>query len=441
MRKKELATMPCLLAVAFLCGCGGGSSATSDPPPDPPPPLGQAYAALHTFRGGSGGKSPTEGLIRDAVGNLYGTTTSGGDLACPDGFGGGCGTAFKVDTSGVLTTLHDFAGGAKDGATPQEGLIGDASGNLYGTTYGGGTHRFGTVFKLDATGNESVLHHFAGGAGGMFPNGRLLRDAVGNLYGTTASGGDLACPDSFDGNGCGTVFKLNPNAAFTTLRAFAGGTTGGAFPNAGLILDADGNLYGSTTAGGNRPCPINVNGWGCGTVFKLDAKGTESVLHHFTGEEPEGTAPQGTLIADGAGNLYGTTAFGGYLGCGALSSTEGCGTVFKLNAGGTLTTLFVFGHRTDLKDPLPGLIRDSVGNLYGTTVRGGAHGFGAMFRLNPGGGATSLYSFTGSAQGIRPNLDVLDSVGNFYGAAYAGGDPSCDPANEGCGVVFKIGPP
>jgi uncharacterized repeat protein (TIGR03803 family) len=437
MRNKEWATISWLFALVLLSGCGGGSSA--DPPPEPPPdppPQGQTYTytALHTFRDGAEGRNPTAGLIRDASGNLYGTTTLGGDLACPDGFGGGCGTVFKIDSSGVLTTLHAFAGGPSNGAFPQDGLIQDASGQLYGTTGGGGSRDCiqgcGTVFKMDAVGSMTVLYYFAGGAAGS-PNGRLLRDAAKNLYGTTANGGDLACVDSQNVNGCGTVFRLDPNGVFKTLHAFTGGSTDGAIPNSGLLRDATGNLYGTTGSGGDHQY---------GTVFKLDTTGRASLLHHFTGED--GAYPRGALIADEASNFYGTTSLGGNLDCSDGITDFGCGTIFKLDPGGTLTTLRVFGdRRTDLTFPSPNLIRDAAGNIYGITLRGGTHGFGALFRLNSaGGGETPFYSFTGIEQGIDRRLAIIDSAGNFYGAAFGGGDIACDAVNGGCGVVFKIGP-
>jgi uncharacterized repeat protein (TIGR03803 family) len=428
---KRLADFALLSLFVLLAGCGGGQEGTEGAGggiTNPPPPPALVYTGLHTFTGGTDGKNPSAGLVRDAAGNLYGTTVEGGDLTCPDDING-CGIVFKMDFTGALTTLHVFAGGPTDGANPQ-GLIRDASGNLYGTTLGGGnrscTQGCGTVFKLDATGSETVLYQFAGGAAGARPES-LVRDGAGNLYGTTVEDGDPDCPDR-GGLGCGTIFKLDSGGAFTTLHVFAGGATDGAVPNSGLIRDAVGNFYGSSHFGGDHQY---------GTVFKLDATGSESVLHHFTGED--GAYPEGFLVADEAGNLYGSTRFGGNLDCSA--DFFGCGTIFKLDPDGVLTTLRVFGERrNDLSFPSPDLIRDAAGNLYGT-AHGGAHGFGAVFKLSATGGTTVVFSFTGAEEGIGQRLRITDSVGNFYGAAFSGGDTTCDPTNGGCGVVFKIGPP
>jgi uncharacterized repeat protein (TIGR03803 family) len=419
---KNSASIFCLLALAFFCGCGGGGGGGGTQNPPPPPP---AYMALHKFTGGAEGKSPTPGLIRDAAGNLYGITVEGGDLTCPDDING-CGTVFKLAPTGVLTTLHAFPGGPTDGANPQ-GRVRDASGNFYGTTLGGGnrscTQGCGTVFKVDTTGSETVLYQFTGGAAGARPDS-LVRDGAGNLYGTTLEGGDPACLDR-GGLGCGTIFKLDSRGTLTTLHIFSGGSTDGAVPNSGLVRDASGNIYGTTTGGGDHQS---------GTVFKLDATGSESVLYHFTGED--GVYPGGGLIADEASNLYGSTTFGGNLGCGILGG-EGCGTIFKLDAVGTFSTLHVFGEqRSNLKFPSPDLIRDAAGNLYGTVSSGGTHDSGAVFKLSATGGTTVVYSFNGETEGIDRRLGIIDSAGNFYGTAFSGGDIAC-----GCGVVFKIGPP
>jgi uncharacterized repeat protein (TIGR03803 family) len=198
------------------------------------------FALFYSFEGGTDGATPRAGLVRDAAGNLYGTTISGG--------AGGLGTVFKLDAVGSETVLHSFSGA--DGARPEAGLVRDAAGNLYGTTAGGGASDLGTVFKLDTTGSETVLHSFSG-ADGDSPVAGLVRDAAGNLYGTTAGGG---------ASGLGTVFKLDTSGKGRLLHSFTGGATDGAFPAAGLVPDAAGNLYGTTTQDG---------AFGQGTVFKL----------------------------------------------------------------------------------------------------------------------------------------------------------------------------
>lgn len=210
--------------------------------------------------------------------------------------------------------MHVFAGGPTDGAHPYTCLIQDAASNLYGATAGGGAQGSGVVFQLDATGGEAVLYHFTGGADGAVPEGRLVRDQAGNLYGTTAAGGVLDCSEFFPG--CGTVFKLDPGGVLTTLRVFGQRRTDLRFPSAGLIRDAAGNLYGHAGGGGAH---------GSGVVFRLDASGGETVLYHFTGAA-EGTGRK-LGVLDSAGNLYGTGSAGGDLTC---HPPTGCGIVFKI---------------------------------------------------------------------------------------------------------------
>lgn len=310
-------------------------------------------SVLYAFTGTPDGANPVAGLIFDPAGNLYGTTSFGGDLSCGEpGFG--CGTVFKLDTTGILTVLHTFSSGT-DGDSPYAGLIRDPAGNLYGTTYLGGGRNAGTAFKLDINGNETVLHTFSiGGGGGYYPQAGLLRDAAGNLYGTTNIGGA-----SF----WGTVFKLDKAGKFSVLYSFTGGVDGGA-PYAGLIGDAAGNLYGTTYIGGAS---------GQGTVFKLDKNGNETVLHSFAGGA-DGSSPYAGLIRDAAGNLYGTTVYGG---------TSNRGTIFKLDVNGNETILHSFSFNVDGGYPQGGLIRDPAGRLYGTTTYGGVSNNGTAFALIP----------------------------------------------------------
>jgi uncharacterized repeat protein (TIGR03803 family) len=268
--------------------------------------------------------------------------------------------------------LHSFAGPPTDGALPEAGLIGDEAGNLYGTTAYGGKSGYGAVFKLSEGGKESVLYSFIGGAtDGEYPIAGLVRDSAGNLYGTTYSGGDLTCSPG-SGFGCGTVFKLSPTGKERVLYSFTGAD--GALPQAGLIRDSAGNLYGTTVYGGDFSCGV----LGCGTVFKLDGTGQESVLYSFGTEGAfDGTAPYAGLFRDTAGNLYGTTLLGG-----AESSL--CGTVFKLDTEGTKTTLHSFGATGDGCAPYGGLVQDATGNLYGTTEHGGGtSSLGTVFKITP----------------------------------------------------------
>jgi uncharacterized repeat protein (TIGR03803 family) len=246
---------------------------------------------LYTFQCGDDGQAPGD-LIRDSAGNFYGTT-QGGVFS---------GTVFKLDTSGVKTTLHSFTG-PPDGMGPVGALIRDSAGNLYGATQDGGTGQCGSigcgiVYKLDSTGNETVLYSFAGFPDGATPLGGVIRDSAGNLYGTTTLGGP---------NRNGTVFKIDTAGTETVLYGFAGGTDG-SIPDAGLVMDNAGNLYGSTTEGG-----IGEGG----IVFRVEPAGTENILHTFKGT-PDGASPNGGLTIDAAGNLYGVTFSGGAHGGGMV---------------------------------------------------------------------------------------------------------------------------
>ena len=335
--------------------------------------------------------------------------------------------------------LHQFHG--KDGAVPLASLFRDAAGNLYGTNQQAGDDNCslpikavgcGVVFELDTTGKGTVLHTFTGGADGSGSNAGLIGDAAGNLYGTTEQGGDSSCT-AF---GCGVVFKLNPDTReLTALYAFTDGADG-AFPVAGLIRDAAGNLYGTTYGGGDLDNCTFVPG--CGVVFKLETTGKETVLHTFTGKA-DGEGPFAGVIRDTAGNLYGTTAYGGDLKC---NPPTGCGVVFKLDTTGKETVLHTFAGKADGGSPIAGVIRDTAGNLYGTTQDGGdlkcspPSGCGVVFKLDTTGKEMVLHTFTGGKDGSFPDAGVIrDAAGNLYGTAAEGGDPSC-----GCGVVFKLTP-
>jgi uncharacterized repeat protein (TIGR03803 family) len=359
----------------------------------------QTFSLLHQFRSGPGGINPTAGVVLDAKGNLYGTTLYDGAFAA--------GTVFKMNATGTEKVLHSFTGSGGDGAFPQYGTLArDSSGNLYGTTGGGGIYdqfcpySCGTVFKIDASGKETVLYSFTGTSGdGTVPWGGVVRDPAGNLYGTTINGGAY---------GLGIVFKVDPTGKETVLYSFAGSSDGG-YPYAGLIRDAKGNLYGTTLFN---------------SVFRIDPTGNLIVLYNFAGS-PDGSLPEAGLIRDSAGNLYGTTYSGG---------TGNNGTVFKINAQGQEIVLYSFSGGTDGARPRhSSLVRDSAGNLYGTTWLGGSSGFGVVFKLDPSGTETVLHSFSGSDGKIPYGTLVLDKSGNIYGTTYEGGA-------YGGGVVFKIAP-
>jgi len=322
-------------------------------------------------------------LLAANEGNFVGATEWGGN--CKEG----CGTIFQLTPQGSETVLYAFCGQANcaDGEDPVS-LISDGAGDFYGTTLSGGTplngictDGCGTVFKLTANGTESVLYSFCSQPNctdGFYPFG-LTMDGKGNLYGTTAYGGGGGCVQIYP-FGCGTVFKLSADGTETLIHVFTGGADG-AVPNGGLIFDDAGNLYGSTEAGGGTDC----NDYGCGTVFKLAPDGTETILYSFTGGS-DGSSPTGLLAAKN-GNFLGTTDTGGDFGCTAFPS--GCGTVFKLSPDNKVTVLHAFkGPKTDGAGP-GGLISDSAGNLYGITNVGGRHsgcfykrqGCGTVFEL------------------------------------------------------------
>src|SRR3984885_8924073 len=250
---------------------------------------------LHKFAGGSDGSDARAGLMADNTNNLFGTTwVGGGGTGCFEGSDYGCGTVFEIANGGTETVLHVFAGGC-DGAWPAAGVISDSDNNLYGTTTGGGVCNdesgYGTVFKLAPGGAETELYTFQGGSDGGTPLGNLVSDEDGNLFGTTASGGDMAlCA----GKGCGVVFEVAATGGETVLHTFQGGEDG-LIPAAGLIMDGSDNLFGTTSHGGGS---ANCDG-GCGTVFEVAPDGTETVLYAFQGGT-DGCLPMASLISDGA---------------------------------------------------------------------------------------------------------------------------------------------
>jgi uncharacterized repeat protein (TIGR03803 family) len=322
---------------------------------------------LHNFTGGTEGAYPYSRLILDAADNLYGTTAEGGrGTRCS----GGCGTIFKVSKGGKKTVLHNFAGYPSDGCNPYGGLIRDATGNLYGTTYGCGSSGYGTVYELSKNGKEKVLHSFSGGpSDGAQPYWTgLLMDAIGNLYGVTKEGGTA---------NEGVVYKLSKTGTLTVLHSFASGKMlDGCYAYGAPTMDAKGNLYGTTNECGS---------FDLGTVWKLSTNGTESLLHSFAFGTSDGAYPDSGVIMDAKGNLYGTTDGGGS----GTACVHGCGTVYKLSKAGTMILLHSF-NGSDGQGPQRGLTRDAKGNLYGTTFAGGQRGrskctdgCGTVFKLTP----------------------------------------------------------
>jgi uncharacterized repeat protein (TIGR03803 family) len=377
---------------------------------------------LYRFTGAADGAHPNGGFVFDSAGALYGTTGQGGvvSAACP----AGCGTLFKVDPAGHETTLYSFTHGA-DGASPNGGLVADSTGLIYGTTGFGGAYYDGTIFKFDpATGRLSTLYAFTGAADSGHPNGPLLIGSNGALYGTTFTGNG---PTHFEG----TVFKFYPpSGKLNTLHTFD--YADGEFPLGGLIYGSTQTAIFGTTSGGGAN--------GGGTVFKLNpATGVLTTIHAFTGGA-DGAGPTGTLLFR-SGALYGETNQGG---------AGHNGTVFKLNpSNGVLTVLHSFTGEADGGGPIGGLVSNASGGLYGETGSGGTGGNGILFKVSPAGPAlTVLHSFTGGADGGYPNSGLMfDSAGNLYGAAATGAtlnSATCwyDQATGpfGCGTIFKLVP-
>jgi uncharacterized repeat protein (TIGR03803 family) len=365
----------------------------------------QTFTVLYTFTNTAQGWQPEAAPILDSSGNLYGTTLFGGTA-------GGFGTVFRLDTKGNESVLYSFSG-TPDGEDPDGSLVADRSGNLYGNSlYGGTAGGYGTAFKLDHSGKLTLLHSFASNPDGADPHGSLIGDPQGNGYGTTQYGGAAG--------GFGTVFKVNATGE-AVLYSFAG-TPDGENPEAGLIRDRAGNLYGTTVYGGT--------GGGFGTVFKLDPTGKLTLLHSFAGT-PDGENPYAGLVGDSAGNGYGTTKYGGAAG--------GFGTVFKLDRTGKFTLLHSFAGTPDGENPVAGLVTDPAGNIYGTTFYGGTFGYGSVFEIDTTGKFTVLHSFNDSPDGANPMGGLTrDAAGNLYGTTSDGGDLSC--GFSGCGTVFKVTP-
>jgi uncharacterized repeat protein (TIGR03803 family) len=308
---------------------------------------------------------------------------------------------FKLDRRGNETVLYSFTGNA-DGGYPYAGVIRDWLGNLYGTTAYGGAAGSGVVFKLDRRGNETVLYSFTGGADGGYPYAGVIEDWAGNLYGTAASGGTA---------GAGVTFKVDQRGNETVLHSFTDGSDGG-YPYAGLIEDWAGNLYGTAAFGGTA---------GAGVLFKIDPAGHQTVMYSFPGTD--GSNPLPGVIQDSTGNLYGTTTGGG---------SANAGAVYKIDPTGHETLLYSFTGGVDGGNPQAGLIQDSAGYFYGTAETGGADGKGTIYKLDGSGHQTVLYSFTGGADGAYPLSGLTqDAAGNFYGTTINGG-------SAGFGVVFKL---
>jgi uncharacterized repeat protein (TIGR03803 family) len=395
--------------------------------PSTPNTRAQTVTNLHTFMSSTYGHQPYAGLAEGADGNFYGTTLYGGTgYSC----GNGCGVVFRISPSGTFTNLYSLSG--TNGAYPLSAVVLGSDGNLYGTTYAGGTCTScasvlfglqapgcGSVFRISPGGSLTTVYSFTGGSDGANPYAGLVQGSDGNSYGTTSAGGT---------NGAGTVFRVSSGGDFTNLYSFTGGSDG-AKPIGGLSQGSDGNFYGTTSGGGTN---------GYGTVFQITPSGALTTLHMFN--RNDGANPTASLVQGNDGNLYGTT-FGGPL------CFDGLGTVFRISPNGDFVSLHVFTGFGDGYAPWAGLMLGSDGDFYGTTttVVGGCagYGFGTLFRISPSGDFTNLYSFHGG-DGNEPMAGLVQGIdGNFYGTTDWGGAygnvfrlsvPLNPPANQIAGL-------
>jgi len=405
------------LAVLLLSTLGLFTGAHGQAIPSGDDAKSATYTVLHSFDG-KDGFQPYGAMIQGTNGNLYGQTSTGGAK--------GAGTIFTITPSGTFTSLHSFDG--TDGSQFYgQSLVQGTNGDFYGTTYLGGAHTDGTVFKMTPSGKLTTLHSFDGTDGDGLLAG-LVQATDGNLYGTTADLGP---------KGDGTVFEITPSGTVTTLHSFDG-TDGGPDVD-GLILASDGDFYGTTGWGGNYSS--SCSSFGCGTIFKITPSGELTTLYKFCPQSgcPDGQGPAG-LVQVANGNFYGTTSSGGNLGGSCPSfATSGCGTFFEITPSGTFTTLYKFCSQSKCKDGFSptALIQATDGNFYGTNFFGGANcapdGCGTIFKITPHGKLTTLYSFcpkTGCADGEDPTGLVQDTNGMFYGTAEEGA--------SNAGTVFSL---
>ncbi len=437
-RKKPLTALLAALALLALSVSGTAEA--------------QSYQVLHYFNGGADGESPLGGLTMDSNGTLYGTTAVGGESRPVCGQNG-CGTVFKLTpgASGwTIQHLHEFGVENDDGFNPIAGVIFGPSGNLYGTTFSGGSvpprpngPTYGTVYELirppsncsgaPCSWEEKVIHRFHGDDGYAPGYCSLSVDSAGNLYDTTWYGGYRGLRLCGANYGCGVAYRLTKSGddwMETVLHEFRGGD--GYMPSSGLIFDASGNLYGETEYALSPAGYCGPNGCAYGLVYELspsDGGWQETVLYEFG--VSGGAYPRGGLVFDPSGNLYGV---------GGLDTGE----AFELTPSGLRWTFSILAPLHGSPVNCQGLVRDAAGNFYGINGLGGAYGNGNVFKLTATGSGwayTSLHDFTGLSDGRYPEGAILlGSDGNLYGTTANGGDIlTCNPP-LGCGVVFKIVP-
>ena len=381
------------------------------------------------------GLNPLAALVQGTDGNLYGTTSRGG-------VNHNGGTVFQVTPAGQLTTIYEFCSQPQcsDGGGPTAALVQGSDGYFYGTTFGGGSSSWGTVFKISRTGALTTLHTFQG-SDGAEPRGTLIQATDGSFYGTTSRGGiNNACGDFL---GCGTIYKIDPDGTFSTLYSFCSlpGCAEGFEPVGGVIQGSDGNFYGTTYAGGQVPANSNGSTWG--TVFRITPAGVLTTLHSFCSRAAcaDGQWPNAALVQGKDGNFYGTASEGG------RGAVYALGTVFKITPAGQLTTLHNFCSESGCAEGgmlTAGLVRGKDGDFYGTTTVGGANGNGGtVFKIHSGGQLTTLYSFC--SRGVFPNcVDsevpygglTLGQDDRFYGTTQGNAPRHCRVV---CGTIFSFG--
>jgi uncharacterized repeat protein (TIGR03803 family) len=394
------------------------------------PVSAQTYSVVFSFPGGTDGAFPFGSVTRSHTGVVYGNTYN------TDGANGGTGfgVAYEVSADGSEKVPYTFKGPPSDGGNSKGGMI--HYHGLYSTTTSGGsgtnctggcgtvwTHSFSEGGKWD-----KILHNFTGGSDdGAAPVGDLARDVLYNLYGVTTYGGNTACSSQ----GCGVLYKVTLAGVETILHTFSG--PDGEFPRSGLTTckecsNTNDHVYGTTAAGGTA---------NAGTVFTFELNGDFfTTLYQFKGGA-DGSDPEGSVVADQAGNLYGTTLNGG----GSTNCPGGCGTVFKITPQGQETVLYAFTGGADGAHPRGTIAVDSSGNVYGAATDGGVStpGHGVIFEVTSGGAETVIHAFAGGTDGANPFSGVvMDDFGNLYGTTVYGGDMSC--GTQGCGIVYTAHP-
>jgi uncharacterized repeat protein (TIGR03803 family) len=348
----------------------------------------QTYTQLYSFAGGTGGAGPDGTLLLTAEG-IIGTTYSGG--------ASGLGLVFQFSPQSVFTVLHSFSGGPA-GSNPSAGVIADSLGDLYGTTSGGGTGKIGTAFELSRTGTSYAATPFQP-ALGRSPSSGLVANAAGDFFGTAYKGGTA---------NKGTVFEVQPDGIISVLHSFTGGADG-EYPSGGsLAMDAAGNLYGTTQSGGPGTY---------GVIYRVTPAGVETIIHSFSLNSQECLQPNNGLAIDTAGNIYGSAFDTG--------GEYGHGCVYKLSPAGEYSVLHYFmgnnGGTDDGAYPEAGVVLDKAGNIYGTTALGGYDNVGVVYLVTPKGHYELLHSFTGGTDGEGESTQLAIGADGVYGAAGSGG--------------------